>query len=78
MNNQRYQNPKKVPYRGDRNQYVPLGTVLLWKDYDEYVKLTKHHNHSCLNMSDVRWIKHYTMLKHLAPKEITNKDTDQS
>lgn len=77
MNNQRYLNPKKVPYRGDRNQYVPLGTVLLWKDYDAYVNLTKDHNHSCLNMSDVRWIKHYTMLRHLRVEVTSKENTNQ-
>lgn len=78
MNFSRYTYNKKIPYKGDRNQLVPLGTFLLWKDYSDYLKKTKEYNHICLNMSDVRWIRHYKHLYRLSSKEVSYNSSNNT
>lgn len=48
---------------------IPLGAFLAFKDYGDYVKLTKKFLQQTFNMRDTRWIKHYTYLRHIKPSE---------
>lgn len=56
---------KKGNYYSQGEWKQGKGTEALFKDYEEYVKLTKEYNHITHNRWEPeKWIKHFTYLKY--------------
>lgn len=41
-----------------------LGAVMLWNDYDAYVRLTKERQQICFEISNPKWMKHFNYMTY--------------